>query len=454
MKKYIIAACLLLAVALGGAVWVHQSVQTGGHDANVTETIYTGDKHTTEGIAITTELVDFDADLGWTCKTTLGEELVTETTLFRHPEIPNIEETEAFLASELGWQSSIDLESGIEDVYGEEIFSSNVPVQMFVDAADKTKAGTTHRQIVNLKDYTDYFPVWLSLFEGDGKWALIFSDTEKNHLYQNLQIPVPDSYPIEVEITKDENGIVTDLKYEASNPLYLYSSGFIHEDSVYVAANSGRLEKTDTICPMKEPYRGLLQIPIENGENVIASKTKLLFPLEDDVLIKDLQLSADGKDFLLLTVEEDQYHLSVIDRQTCKLKQKLSLMPYSSSFFTAMDTETYYLAMQIDGTYVLAEKADDGYSLFCSENFHAVESNGKYLEICLEKNALATAFNGEKLAIAIMKDVGSNLPTPTLYLQICDKNGLLYAGRYDNSLEQKISDQEIWAMGVDVDFVH
>lgn len=319
-------------------------------------------------------------------------------------------------------------------------------------------AGETKSYIVRLKDYYDYFP---TNFLGVG------DAVESVDRVDYFRIPVPSDYRHIFSISKDDNGKV--ISFDGQSSLSLQNYGFTDGDTVYAAFNlvqenrSAEQEnviESQTYMSLPADMRGIHCIPLKKGEGTADekktmpdfSRAKLGYGLAEDAVIISLTESTDGGSLYLVTAEDCNTYLTVIDKSSMKEVQKIDLHftegkdydlgSFYDNLFPVIDCEKG-LVVFFGDDFLCYEKGDDGkLSLWCKDRADGLESMYAYTE------NEAMDFDGTRLALgvrtfaetSITDDLGntySGIETTTSPgLLIYEKSGLVYAGIFQSSVEK------------------
>lgn len=319
---------------------------------------------------------------------------------------------------------------------------------------DETPVGETRRKFVYLQDLYDYYPIYLSIslpgtnyIEEDYDDSLEFD----NDIYggsidiwqkfsEFFKIPVPKDLPgFYIGIQKNSAQSVGIETSEGKNQYYFntisaYTSAtcfFSIENKIYPSDDDGEVKYVDTSL-IPGGY-GIYAIDYKNdtsnksGTNIDADSLRTVYPLEKDVVVKNMFIRNNETELLLLTEESGVTYLTAIDIATMTAKQKISIGKYDyynvylHDEFIVIDDVLYLSLIKIEnGKYDLTYTVKNN-----SEITNTWYSDPGYVKVALD---------GERLAIlsSSFSDSGHQLCGAILY--VYDRSGLVYTAEYKSSL--------------------
>lgn len=445
MRKSLIGFTVLAVASVLFLFCGAAAINEGGDDITVTEVTLAGDPAEAAGLH-TTVVLNEDRRLYWTTDYDVSADPQPETVFAyyqtRRRQSGGEYQKDAHLSLGsvgFGMSGHIDLEQ--ELAYMHQSRHGNTMLLLpVIDLASRVGAGETATEILNLRDYYEYYPVYLEC-----GWAGMenFDEVRLAHwdLYQEyFRIPVTGYDKIEVSVTKDEEGRVVDVscntyypeeKPEEAADVYTYTASVVTDDAVYLV-----LHGTHDYSQIKGGY-GVYRIPIEYYDSygdrsfsepqasVEIGKIENIYPL-------DLERSEDYRlyegvtenELLLFEQRGDHVTVLVMDTATYQVRQEIDL-----------DTEIipevwYHENLVIMGTtdygkphgrlqILLCE--DGAYDLWLDTDFYPLNDEGYfYYEPVF-------CFDGARFAMAAFHEVYN---TASHRITVYDKTGLIYAGDY------------------------
>lgn len=179
---------------------------------------------------------------------------------------------------------------------------------------------------------------------------------------------------------------------------------------------------------------GIYRLPCGTQDtplSAIVDGLELFYPLARTEEMIWLQQSADQTKLFLVTQEENAYILKVLDAKTARLLQRIPLLEadgsrWMSDFFIGAD----FLAIFFDDRdFVVLSQAPGGDYVW--EYSGALPEPELFAFNRMYDSVIA--FDGKRLAVAAM---ARDRALCGFSLTVCDQTGVLYAGRYDSSLDK------------------
>lgn len=439
MKKGIAAVLMVLAAVLIGLSVAYHYIEGQQNQVYVTETALAGDPKAAEGINLNFKACDSDTGkLFWNIDHIVSDESKTKA------QFQKVKDGHY----DVFWtQPYVDIESDL--FYSSSPFDySPASKEIAKDVAKRTQNSQTHEETHLLRDYYEYYPVNLNIqFPG-----YYVNDAPSDVQY--FKIPVPDKYTIDVSVTKNQAGEIT--SYDVTSP---YTSLNIPGQNIFTTSGcylvldkaSYELELGEDVREISEKWeidlpedmRGIHFIPfaksVEGSRflNIDLAHARMAYPLSSDCRVMDLRLSADEKKLLLLTQEKAAVYLSVIDKESMELQQKIFLFQENQEIWvlTMSQENGRLLTIFDDGQFYLFTQKGNQYHMELSDNLHQVDALS---EIKLREPFLSFDYDGKSLALAAYDaDDSYYEDLTTSYLCLFDKEGLQYAGCYRSSLGRK-----------------
>lgn len=478
MKKMILftlTAALLCLLSLSVMVYAHGQLTARGEDVTVTETTLFGDKKEAEGITLTT-FGSFSSDnlgkyLFWKSISSQGSGGLHTKSSFR---LDKADDWYAAAAPPI----YVEVIAGIPEESSYETLASLLDDDLkeaIAAAAKDIQPGQTSTQIVSLSDYTDSLPLYFKILFKDGDDAVLAGDF--------FHFPLVKDDRWKITVAKDAEGRLKTVSMKpVADIMIRQREAFDDKDNLYLTVTGFSQSYEDWNIP--ENRRGVLRIPLtyhtgqslgghSSSEDQSASKddsasdqavypdlarAELLYPIDAESRLLAAETDCYRNNLLLFTEEDGQIRLSVIGLDDGELKQKLTV------FADAGDTSDIYPWVQVREEYILIWNQDLGpdFLYLCPENSagntddggtdddstdsvtdggtgkYRVEGQSSIDGVLPEGywvDKLEDAFDGQRLAIVCMPYDEALRELNSTYLMVFRKSEMVYAGRYDNSLD-------------------
>jgi len=368
MKRSLI--CFLLAVALcvSGVAYAAVTLNDRSDEVTYTETVLLGDPSMVEGVTVTAD-VSLMSQLFWTTGHTLGEQPETAVDYTYYPERQRSSTPSQYdgiyLSSDIDYY--VDEEKDISELSGLNL--------AFRELYDSASVGKEVRKLIRLSDYYEFYPIgarielpgvknlhWGSDFYSDppldafdengvavledGTVVEMGPEMLNIRAFQNFfKIPVVEDHVMEIHL---ERGNGHGLNYGMGNGAYNATEEELEElGEVDWFDFTTRSTWTDTACYFTfDPKTqngdlvdtghipggyGIYRLPLDpdHAENELgfdARELEMVYLLDPTDSVVGLKTNRDGKDLLLLTVEEDTAFLTVIDTAAMQARQRIELL--------------------------------------------------------------------------------------------------------------------------------
>lgn len=483
MKKRMILFVLCFALSLGGIIAAGRAIYSTGDQVEITETVLYGDPSWAEGTTLTGHYGwsnYYDGFLYWDTTYTVGEldntqtefEFTTSDRWVHRYDSQASFYADAFCSVGFSTSGSIDLE--FEYFYGYEPFVRELAAEL--------DAGESRSVTVNLNDYYEYYPFrynistatasvssdelpYMKSDDPNDPWYLAY-EALLSHLDDFFRVPLAENSRTTITLTRDERGNLVEFDAQMADgirtPEFLSASG---ENAIYITFATA-------YCPGYFDYSqvpgglGVYRLPYEEEDIIVGSEDQGIqasFPaihtdqlenihsLPNDTAILHLEASADQSQIFLLTQEEGNLTLTVLDAGTGELQQRLALFPldlerdilrsvqvYEDFLFCVLENGRFaMIARQEDGSWqvglvsALPEAEQVGRITGLYECTDLTWQNWLFLN-----NIEYTAFfwDGETLTMAFPIIRWSPQGETDVLLTVYDSAGLRYLGRYQTSL--------------------
>ena len=439
MKKVVCLLCILTLLSCGGIVTVAAVVNQKKDAVTITEEVRSGDASLADGFAVDMK-VQYDEHLLW--ETTYEKDGGTKTDTefaFSTKELTYAREYRNDpVAINVSFESTIDLESPIESLSG----LAKAYRQIF----EQTQPGQEACWNVYVKNYYEYYPFFIQLELPDNtiwmneKWLdnVDGFNQGEHEVYkvfsEFFRIPVGEKDCIEVVVDRDQsNGMMS--QSVSSEHLQLYSESVLTEDGMcYFTLNNktydGGVMDSSLIPGGYGIYSFRFGEPgTYSASGVDLDSLEMSHSLDEQITILHLSLNKEQTKLLLFTQEEEEYFLSVIDRATMELSQKLALGSLGWGEICEYDD---FIVIVGEKVTLIAVTEDGSYDLKFSVSIEEPECQ-TLMKLTTEASM---DYDGEYLIAAnwFMGQESYWMETCDFYLIICGPEGLAYYGVYRNSL--------------------
>ncbi len=442
MKK-IIALVLLLCVLSASAIgMVAIQVNADKDTVTIKENAMYGDSAMAHGLSIRM-LAHYNDHLYWDVSYAPGEEPVTKTdfdfSLREKHEVGAAvyDGISLDISYPLEWDTTSPQEqlTGLSKAY-RELYES-------------TPEGEEATKTVYIKDYYDYYPISVrihlpqTVWTGDDALTTVEGAKAGDEIYEYanfrefFKIPVDPSETIEVVVDRDKsNGIMSQIISSMGYPLYAlstYTSSGVCYFSIYNRTNDGTIVDTSRIPGGYGLYSfqfGRTEGVYDTG--VYADTLRMVYALDEEVVVKHITTNADQTKLLLFTLEGDtgDLYMTVIDIATMTAEQKLPLA--DCDFYHIWEYEKFMVLGMSDRIALITLDEDGSYELrLMAATPDAVNADFHRLFA-----STTMVYDGERLVMinSLHEKQYQTLEICSFYLAVYDKNGLSYYGEYESSL--------------------
>lgn len=486
---------VLSACAVIGIVGGSRSVARTGELVEWRETAIVGDKSAAVGLHVTATLQK-NSQLFWISEFNIGEEQEARTEF--HSIRPWEEDLEEDVSEEvmdlffdsceynmqtLGEEMLISMPGLYGKAYinekGERKYSLLEEVKNLVEAVksggagvkeyvqeDETSVctGTYMEKEFLLKDYMDYYPVFLDMEYGIWGWAYrdetgsVFRDEKDVYdaIASALAVPLDGTEKLMVKVTKPENSeeCTIDFTMHSQYKLEMTSLNAGVSGGCYVACLP-RSNGYDV-----EGIRGIYYMSCEQldaSTRVFESFEKVYSLNEEDEIVW-MKVSEDEKNLLFVTEYDSDMYLHVVDLSAMKETQKVKI------FGNIEERGTYGYVCVGENLLVVFDSRNQFSALDCREDgkFREVlTGDAKELEerFSLFFEATVAYRDGRLVICRSLLDRNGNeaVNSCDFAIAVYDASRLLYLGKYECSLSDgKVGDYEPvgfgWPKGLSVGF--
>jgi hypothetical protein len=441
MKKSLILIICLFVLSAGIFYFAFSWVSEGKEAISVEETVLYGDRNAAEGITVRNQ-IHCGFHMFWDTEYTVDRELAVKT----HYRYSQIEQREDEIRpSDMQIYTYINYAmSGTIDLSDQK--SYELPLLAAADVAKRTPSGETHEELLSLADYYQFYPVSMDLYLSEGRKILY---NEQKDMADYFKIPVSQDHKVRVSVTKDKNGSVSYIEQNSEKGDINISAG-----SAVVAAGGGycAVSVTNDIgnqVRLPENLSGIHFLPFsetKDGLEPSFQEMRRVYLLSENVRVLRLMKDPEEERLLLFTKENDTILLSVIDMNTMELIQKTELGKDAAELelWDVKKYDSFLVPVFSDYHFTLLSRDSDG--LFRME-FAGNLGQDKAIAEKFQLQDAVMDYDGARLAVAVYQPYTSfrqssgeyqYFSSHSTYLMVFDREGLLYAGKYDQSSDELI----------------
>ena len=418
------------------------------------ETLY-GDKAAVAGLRVATQN-SMDASLLWNTTGVLGESLYPQTEFVFSNQAHNSPYPYTHRGIDLFVGYSLyELEN--TEWMNDEIKEQTAGIRAYYDECwQATPDGTDKTFTLDVSQYLDYYILdgWFDLpVYASGGWCDVNHDpiiTEAGRVFNDyFRIPILGKYVYTFTIDKTHDNMASSSGIEFDYAPEF--SGAVTQDACYFTFNTVSSEGVYADCSLIPGGYGIYRFYYseEGEEKVDLSSLSTVYPLDPTEMYQGLSVSADEKQLLLQTRDEDHVYLTVIDIATMTCLQRLELTTTGDSHYYHFRIEEDFIAIfrysherKADHTVAVYERQADG--TFRHAFTVPVNTDEFSMWQVLEYRGLdgcELAYNGEYLVIAqnayaTEGEQGREYSRETcdFYIAAYGAEGMAYGGKYHVSL--------------------
>lgn len=440
MKK--IYALIIFFVLLSSTIFgaVATTVNIERDKIKITETVLYGNKSVAEGLEITSRNC-LNYRLFWDTDYTIGHNPLTHTKYSfystpyygehrkqRYEGVISNNNIDQYVLFDTDLSTSE--QEGIQKAY-KELF-------------DSAENGQEKRKTVYLKDYYDYYPISFSFDLPHTNWTGYESGygdvlegkpydaryvTEKFREY--FKIPVLDSDTVNIGVIKsDDSHYTTSIDVNDSFDFFTISTVAESKNRCFFSIRKYQNKEYDTSF-IPGGY-GIYSFYYNGGDSasrtgIIADKLETVYSLSQETIVKYISLNDDETELLLFTIENGFSYLTVIDIETMTEIYKFLIDDCYLDFVYEYDD---FIVVDMGDSISVISVKNNIYSLeynvqkasFINEEFQEWYING--MDYKDGKLALVGNYFSEEGYVSC-----------DFFVSVYNKNGLIYYGIYDNSLD-------------------
>lgn len=436
MRKSLILVLALLVLASCGFGFAHTAVSAQQDKVVITEQVVSGDPAAAEGIRVKLRTA-CDGHLHWETHYAVGapdgtysDFAFTRARVYEY--VPYYDGVQlSTLGGSVRYSGSFNLSVEEND--------TNAPfgVKLYRAVAENTNSGSTHTEVLRVRDYYDCFPfrVYGSLADG------VSLDQEEQitaAITEFFRIPVPEDYRVNVSVTKDDVGDISEMGMDDFGyGLSIWTQNVLLDGVCYFTMELDGGYATPLSTSLIPGGAGIYCLTY-GGETV---GLETVFPLDPAAMVYDLHLSEDKSKLLLTTREDDTDYLTVIDLETMTELQKLPLQEHAenSDWWSANYNDDFLVVTFSDEAglhFVVLSVSETGDYAVALRGTAAEEDPAWSADAAMD-------WNGEKLAVAARwiefdEPYMSSSKERGFSLSVYDAGGLRYTGQYGTSLMDSV----------------
>lgn len=456
MKRTLSLLMALLLVSAGLLTAGAGYLTSTEDDIELTHHLVAGDPSAAAGITLTLPVGDQRSQTCWETTVDLGtEKLKPETTFTFYSGGKSWESTSRPSAEIYTGSTSFSMSSsgGIDfsEYTGEgewdpgRSMEHSLMVLSAADVAERTENGETRTETLRLADYYDYYPITVELYlpDQEGRSYVYTTWAECQALADYFRLKVPEDLMVEVSVTKDEYGQVSNVESnDVGNQRFWFDCrSVVVENGVClsIAVESENMDVPDNLVACRDgfglyfiPFSEELKTDYKQGDPVFdLDNIRMFCPLSQGS--SPLLMAGEGGQLLLYARENGELKLSVFDTDTWQCVQWESIFPMGEEdTFSLLGSGDGFMVMSRSDNFFRVVEEKDG---VCTPALSGVWDRGEgyvdewwYETVC--------AYDGERLVLTGNPASGAC----SLWLQVYDETGLTYGARIGHSLDR----EDVW----------
>lgn len=443
MKNIYSLTIILVLCALLIICTVSFSVNAEREQIRITENILFGEKEIAKGLKITTKN-HLDYHLFWETEYQINNTPITKTEFsYYHRQHIDIDKNRRF--------EGVSFDNGIG--YG---FDENIPdykltgiQKAYKELFDATARGEEKSQTYYLKDYYDYYPLGVSFDLPYTAWTG-YEDTDNlankpnDALYvtekfrEFFKIPVSENDYVQISVTKGEDGRLFYESLDNENSYTPYTIGTVSrkKNRCFFTINNYISENLYVDTSLINGGYGIYSFYYAGGDSaertgILADTLKNIYPLPNNTLVRHINLNNDETKLLLFTIEDKKSYLHIIDIENMQSVQKILI---GNEYINTIYQYDDFLVADLENTVSIISNNNDFYSL----EYNVLKASFTDEQFMDFWNADYMDFKDGKLAVvgnSISSDSAYGYEACDFFVSIYNKNGLIYYGIYDTSLD-------------------
>lgn len=441
------AALLVLSLAL--LIGAHLAVNSRRDQVDWDVTVLEGDLSAAQGVTAAIRLQDREGNLFWDTALTIGPEGYEADTDFAflqeplpYEEIDRKPYLDTFdLDLSRYWPWGVPLEPEKQGYAMSMENNPAIPWLAVRDVASRIEPGGEGVEIVDLSDFYDRFPLFLTEYVEDERVGGLRHSGPLTRALAPTLGPVAEDTLLEIRVKKSEDGLLENLSIDRASDqervlwprlqCIPWREGLL----VYAWLVDDWYGNKEAPLPADTPLgRGICYLPTEED-----GELTLCLPLDlSRTEILDMELDSEGQ-LLVWTCEEDTLFLTVADPDTGAVRQRLELLETKNPGLRLIHQgENCLLVVSFDdeGRFCLLERQEGAYTLVLRDRLlsESVEDPCYPVEFQLFLCGTSVLWDGERMIWTLGEgapEYGLSQPIP---LAVYDRTGRRCLAVLDNSL--------------------
>lgn len=404
------AALLVLSLAL--LIGAHLAVNSRRDQVDWDVTVLEGDLSAAQGVTAAIRLQDREGNLFWDTALTIGPEGYEADTDFAflqeplpYEEIDRKPYLDTFdLDLSRYWPWGVPLEPEKQGYAMSMENNPAIPWLAVRDVASRIEPGGEGVEIVDLSDFYDRFPLFLTEYVEDERVGGLRHSGPLTRALAPTLGPVAEDTLLKIRVEKDEDGLLESVDVDQ----HVEEGG--STESLWPAIRSLPWGDGFLVCAWMESGRGRVSLPAEEplGQGICYLSTEgdgeLTFRVPLDLSgeeFLDMELDSEGQ-LLVWTCEEDALVLTVADPDTGAVRQRLELLETEDpDIWRTHQGENCLLALSDDdeGRFCLLERQEGTYTLVLRDRLlsESVEDPRYPVEFRLFLCGTSVLWDGERM---------------------------------------------------------
>lgn len=404
------AALLVLSLAL--LVGAHLAVNSRRDQVDWDVTVLEGDLSAAQGVTATIRLQDREGNLFWDTALTIGPEGYEADTDFAflqeplpYEEIDRKPYLDTFdLDLSRYWPWGVPLEPEKQGYAMSMENNPAIPWLAVRDVASRIEPGGEGVEIVDLSDFYDRFPLFLTEYVEDERVGGLRHSGPLTRALAPTLGPVAEDTLLEIRVKKSEDGLLENLSIDRASDqervlwprlqCIPWREGLL----VYAWLVDDWYGNKEAPLPAEEPLgQGICYLSTE-GDGELTFRVPLDLSGEEFL---DMELDSEGQ-LLVWTCEEDTLFLTVADPDTGAVRQRLELLETEDpDIWRTHQGENCLLALSDDdeGRFCLLERQEGTYTLVLRDRLlsESVEDPRYPVEFRLFLCGTSVLWDGERM---------------------------------------------------------
>lgn len=404
------AALLVLSLAL--LIGAHLAVNSRRDQVDWNVTVLEGDLSAAQGVTAAIRLQDREGNLFWDTALTIGPEGYEADTDFAflqeplpYEEIDRKPYLDTFdLDLSRYWPWGVPLEPEKQGYAMSMENNPAIPWLAVRDVASRIEPGGEGVEIVDLSDFYDRFPLFLTEYVEDERVGGLRHSGPLTRALAPTLGPVAEDTLLEIRVKKSEDGLLESVDVDE----HVEEDG--STESLWPVIRSLPWDDGFLVCAWMESGRGRVSLPAEEplGQGICYLSTEgdgeLTFRVPLDLSgeeFLDMELDSEGQ-LLVWTCEEDTLFLTVADPDTGAVRQRLELLETEDpDIWRTHQGENCLLALSDDdeGRFCLLERQEGTYTLVLRDRLlsESVEDPRYPVEFRLFLCGTSVLWDGERM---------------------------------------------------------